>query len=214
MQALRHSLAIRVLHWAVALMVIAALVMSTFIMARIPDEDPEKMASALRHMSVGLLICLATLARLFWRRRSKRLPALSSGMGWADVLAGMVHRGLDLLVLTMILSGAAMALQTGLPLLALRGEPFPNGLTTLYAFTVHRLEAGVLGGALLAFIISMDDLVITYFIAGVDTQTLPIFIFGMLRRGIKPEVNAIAVMMLLFSFTVASLGLYLRSRNR
>lgn len=149
MQALRHSLAIRVLHWAVAFMVIAALVMSTFIMARIPDDDPEKMASALRHMSVGLLICLGTLARLFWRRRSKRLPALSSGMGWADVLAGIVHRGLDLLVLTMILSGAAMALQTGLPLLALRGEPFPSGLTTLYAFTVHRLGAWVLGGALL-----------------------------------------------------------------
>ncbi|MGE0242159.1 MAG: ABC transporter permease, partial [Parvibaculaceae bacterium] len=73
---------------------------------------------------------------------------------------------------------------------------------------------GVIGGALLAFIISMDDLVITYFIAGAETQTLPIFIFGMLRRGIKPEINAIAVMMLLFSFVIASLGLYLRSRRR
>ena len=64
-----------------------------------------------------------------------------------------------------------------------------------------QLLPGIVGGALLAFIISMDDLVITYFIAGVDSTTLPIFIFGMLRRGIKPEINAIATMMLLFSFS-------------
>jgi spermidine/putrescine transport system permease protein len=60
----------------------------------------------------------------------------------------------------------------------------------------------------------MDDLVITYFISGTDVTTLPVFIFGMLRRGIKPEINAIAVMMLAFSFIVASLGLYLRSRQK
>lgn len=77
-----------------------------------------------------------------------------------------------------------------------------------------QLLPGIVGGALLAFIISMDDLVITYFIAGVDVTTLPMFIFAMLRRGIKPEINAIAVMMLTFSFVVASLGLYLRSRQK
>ena len=71
----------------------------------------------------------------------------------------------------------------------------------------------VVGGALLAFIISMDDLVITYFIAGVDSTTLPLFIYGMLRRGVKPEINAIATLMLLFTFIVAALGLYLRRRS-
>lgn len=86
--------------------------------------------------------------------------------------------------------------------------------TTFRRVVLPQVMPGVLGGALLAFIISMDDLVITYFIAGVDTQTLPVFIFGMLRRGIKPEVNAIAVMMLLFSFAVAALGIWLRTRQR
>jgi spermidine/putrescine transport system permease protein len=88
-----------------------------------------------------------------------------------------------------------------------------NEWVTFRRVILPQLMPGVVGGALLAFIISMDDLVITYFISGVDTQTLPIFIFGMLRRGIKPEVNAIATMMLLFSFGVASLGLYLRMRR-
>ncbi len=86
--------------------------------------------------------------------------------------------------------------------------------TTVRRIVLPQVMPGVVGGELLAFIISMDDLVITYFISGIGSQTLPLFIFGMLRRGIKPEVNVIAVMMLAFSFAVASLGLYLRTRKR
>lgn len=89
-----------------------------------------------------------------------------------------------------------------------------NEWTTFRRVVLPQLLPGIVGGALLAFIISMDDLVITYFIAGVDVTTLPMFIFAMLRRGIKPEINAIAVMMLSFSFVIASLGLYLRSRQK
>lgn len=89
-----------------------------------------------------------------------------------------------------------------------------NEWTTFRRVVFPQLLPGIVGGALLAFIISMDDLVITYFIAGVDVTTLPMFIFAMLRRGIKPEINAIAVMMLTFSFVIASLGLYLRSRQK
>lgn len=88
-----------------------------------------------------------------------------------------------------------------------------NGWTTFRRVTLPMILPGVIGGALLAFIISMDDLVITYFIAGVDSQTLPVFIYGMLRRGIKPEINAIATIMLLFSIIIASVGLYMRSRK-
>lgn len=88
-----------------------------------------------------------------------------------------------------------------------------NPWITFRRVTVPMILPGVVGGALLAFIISMDDLVITYFIAGVDSQTLPVFIYGMLRRGIKPEINAIATIMLLFSLVIASVGLYLRARK-
>lgn len=83
---------------------------------------------------------------------------------------------------------------------------------TFRRVTLPLIMPGVIGGALLAFIISMDDLVITYFIAGVDSTTLPVFIYGMLRRGIKPEINAIATLMILFSLIVAAAGLWFRSR--
>lgn len=88
-----------------------------------------------------------------------------------------------------------------------------NEMVTMRRVILPQLAPGIIGGALLAFIISMDDLVITYFIAGVDSTTLPLFIFSMLRRGVKPEINAIATLLVLSSLMIASFGLYLRRRQ-
>lgn len=89
-----------------------------------------------------------------------------------------------------------------------------NPWVTFRRVTLPQIMPGVAGGALLAFIISLDDLVITFFIAGVESTTMPLFIYAMLRRGIKPQINALAVVLLLFSFAIAALGLYLRSRRK
>ncbi|MFT4151507.1 MAG: ABC transporter permease [Paracoccaceae bacterium] len=86
-------------------------------------------------------------------------------------------------------------------------------LQTFRKVTLPQLAPGLLGGALLAFVISMDDLVITYFISGTGSQTLPIYIFGMIRRGVKPEINAIATLIILASVLIAALGLWLRARE-
>ncbi|GGX89186.1 hypothetical protein GCM10007160_15680 [Litchfieldella qijiaojingensis] len=85
--------------------------------------------------------------------------------------------------------------------------------TTFRRITLPLIAPGIAGGAMLAFIISMDDLVITYFISGVDATTLPVFIYSMIRRGIKPEINAIATLLLLASFVIAAVGLYLRNKQ-
>src|SRR5215213_6300368 len=85
--------------------------------------------------------------------------------------------------------------------------------TTFRRVTLPMLMPGIVGGFLLGFIISLDDVVITYFIAGVDTQTLPLFILAMMRRGIRPQINALAVLLIGFSFVIASVGLYVRSRR-
>ncbi|MBE2275339.1 MAG: ABC transporter permease [Rhodobacteraceae bacterium] len=86
-------------------------------------------------------------------------------------------------------------------------------LTTFRRVTLPQIMPGVVGGFLLAFIISLDDVVITYFIAGVGSQTLPLFILAMMRRGLRPQITALAVLILLFSLTVASIGLILRNRK-
>lgn len=84
---------------------------------------------------------------------------------------------------------------------------------TLRKVLLPQLAPGILGGALLAFVISMDDLVITYFVSGTGDTTLPVFIFGMIRRGVKPEINAIATLIILASVVIAALGLWLHSRK-
>ena len=58
--------------------------------------------------------------------------------------------------------------------------------------TLPLLLPGVGAAALLAFTISFDDYVITSLVAGVDSETLPMVIYAMARRGIRPEVNAIS----------------------
>ena len=88
-----------------------------------------------------------------------------------------------------------------------------NEWVTFKKVLLPQLSPGIIGGALLAFIISMDDLVITYFIAGTDSTTLPMFIFGMVRRGVKPEINALATLIIVASLGIAVIGLYIRSRR-
>jgi len=86
-------------------------------------------------------------------------------------------------------------------------------IATFWRVTLPQIMPGVVGGFLLAFIISLDDVVITYFIAGVGSQTLPLFILAMMRRGLRPQINALAVLLLAFTFVVAAVGLFLRSRK-
>ena len=72
---------------------------------------------------------------------------------------------------------------------------------------------GVLSGAMLAFIISIDDVIITLMVAEAGSTTLPLYIYGMVRMGITPEVNAVSTVLLLVSVLFVSLS-YLVGRRR
>lgn len=72
--------------------------------------------------------------------------------------------------------------------------------------TLPLLWPGIMSGALLSFIISLDDFVITYFVSGAGATTLPVYIFGMIRIGVTPEVNAVSALMLAVSILVVSLS--------
>ncbi len=60
--------------------------------------------------------------------------------------------------------------------------------------TIPLLLPAILGAALLCFTVSFDDYVITSLVAGVDSETLPMMIYAMARKGISPEVNALSAM--------------------
>jgi spermidine/putrescine transport system permease protein len=72
--------------------------------------------------------------------------------------------------------------------------------------TLPQLMPGIVAGALLAFTLSLDEFVIAFFTIGNSEQTLPIVIYSMIRFGVTPEINALAAILLLVSFTAVIAG--------
>jgi spermidine/putrescine transport system permease protein len=81
-------------------------------------------------------------------------------------------------------------------------------LTAFRTVTVPQLWPGIIAGALLAFTMSFDDYVITSLVAGTGSSTLPVVVYGMVRRNVEPTVNAISTLILL----VTSLLIWLAFR--
>jgi spermidine/putrescine transport system permease protein len=65
---------------------------------------------------------------------------------------------------------------------------------------------GIAAGAMLAFTISLDDVVITFFTSGPGSTTLPLYIFGLTKVGVSPEINALSTFVLLFSLLALGIG--------
>ncbi|MBK9115489.1 MAG: ABC transporter permease [Betaproteobacteria bacterium] len=76
------------------------------------------------------------------------------------------------------------------------------GATPLQAFvhvTLPLIMPGVIAGALMAFTLSIDDFVITFFTAGAGTVTLPLQIYSMIKIAVTPEVNAVSTLLMLLT---------------
>jgi spermidine/putrescine transport system permease protein len=69
-------------------------------------------------------------------------------------------------------------------------------IQTFFRVTLPLILPGVIAAALLVFTISIDDYVITSFVAGVGATTLPLQIYSMLKVGVTPEVNAVSTLLL------------------
>jgi spermidine/putrescine transport system permease protein len=68
------------------------------------------------------------------------------------------------------------------------------------------LRPAILGAALLSFTVSLDDFVVTFFVAGPGSTTLPLKVFSMIKTGITPEVNALSAIMVMVSMVFVGLS--------
>lgn len=89
---------------------------------------------------------------------------------------------------------------------------YANEWQTFRRVTLPLIMPGILGGALLAFTLSIDDFVITFFVSGPGATTLPVQVFSMIRVGVTPEVNALSTAMLLVSVMFVVLSLIAQRR--
>ena len=69
----------------------------------------------------------------------------------------------------------------------------------LWRVTLPLLLPGIVAGAMLAFTLSLDDFVISFFTAGPDSVTLPLFIFAAVRRGVTPQIHALSTLVVLIT---------------
>ncbi|MCW6106449.1 extracellular solute-binding protein [Clostridium sporogenes] len=73
---------------------------------------------------------------------------------------------------------------------------------TLTKVTLPVISPGIISGALLAFTLSLDDVIISFFAAGPDSNTFPLKIFSMVKFGVTPEINALSTVMMVFTLSM------------
>lgn len=86
-------------------------------------------------------------------------------------------------------------------------------LKTFLYITIPSLMPGILSGAELAFTLSLDDVVISYFTAGPGSNTLPLQIYSIIKTGVTPDVNALITLMLLVIFIVLTVSVLINLRK-
>jgi spermidine/putrescine transport system permease protein len=187
-------------------------------------RDPQVLASLRNSLIVAFsatVLCtlVGTAAALaFFRHRFRRQAALDALITVPIVVPEIVLAssllllfaavGLRLGFVTIILSHVAFSLSYAVVVVKARFAGFDRSLeeaamdlgagpaATFFKVTLPGIFPGVLAAALLVFALSIDDYVITSFVAGVGTTTLPIQIYSMVRTGISPEINAVSTLLL------------------
>jgi len=86
--------------------------------------------------------------------------------------------------------------------------------TTFWRVLLPMLAPGILAGGLLAFTLSIDDFVISFFVAGPGSTTLPIKIYSMIKYGAPPLINALSTILLVVTFLAVTISHYLTHRGR
>jgi spermidine/putrescine transport system permease protein len=88
-----------------------------------------------------------------------------------------------------------------------------NPWQTFFNVTLPYMMPGVIAGALLAFTLSLDDFLITFFVSGPASTTFPVKIYSMVRQSVTPEVNAASTVLILVTLTVTAIGMWIQSRS-
>lgn len=85
---------------------------------------------------------------------------------------------------------------------------------TFWRITFPLILPGIVGGALLAFTISLDDFIISFFTTGPGTSLLPVEVYAAVKRAVTPKINAISTVMLVLSMTLVGVSQFVQRQRR
>lgn len=143
-------------------------------------------------MGIGILTLFGVLFR--WLNDTLGLAGDSKlAMGIGTVIIS--HITFSVPFVTLVVRARLVGFDTSLEEAAM--DLGANEITTFWRITLPLILPGVLSGGLLAFTLSLDDFVITFFTTGPGASTLPIYVYGLLRRITTPELNALSTIWIL-----------------
>ncbi|QDX95669.1 ABC transporter permease [Brevibacterium sp. JNUCC-42] len=163
---------------------------------------------------------LAAFLSLALHRYKFRFKQAFNGLIYLPILIPDILMGLSLLVmfsqlymslgkLTIIIAHITFSLSFAVVIITARlagmGQELEEAAQDLGAsafktfryVTLPIISPGLIAAALMTFTMSLDDFVISFFVAGPDSTTLPLYIYGMVKRGVSPELNALSTIMIL-----------------
>jgi spermidine/putrescine transport system permease protein len=85
---------------------------------------------------------------------------------------------------------------------------------TFWNVIVPFMKPGLIAGALLAFTLSLDDFVITFFTSGPETVTFPVKVYSLVRRGVSPEINAASTVLIVITVVATVLAMKLQAPEK
>ncbi|MGZ7445807.1 ABC transporter permease [Paenibacillus sp. TH7-28] len=180
---------------------------------------------------------LGTMAALAMRKVGRRTKAGMGGLLYMPIIVPDIIMGLSLLVLftqlhmplgkitimiahiTFSLSYVYVVVSTRLSGMGGQLEEAAQDLgagtwQTFRHVTLPQILPGIVSGALIAFTLSLDDFMVSFFVSGPNSTTLPIYIYGQVKRGISPEINALCTILILVTVTLIFLAQFALNRGK
>jgi cytochrome b561 len=144
------------LHWLLAILIVAMSGVGFFKLASMPNTDPEKIGILLIHMSVGMPILALMTIRFIVRIATSRPAAPTTGYPVLDRIAPVTHYGFYILVVLMAGTGLATAILAGLNRIMFQGsgEPLPPNFETYPTFVAHGYVALLLVGFVILHVLA------------------------------------------------------------
>lgn len=140
---------------------------------------------------------------------------LANSIGWPEqrgfITIWIAHVTFCMAYVTVVVSSRLSEMDRSLEEAAMDLGASP--VKTFLLITLPIISPALVSGWLLAFTLSLDDLVIASFVSGPSSTTLPMIVFSSVRLGLSPKINALATIMILVVFTAAIISYWLVAKN-
>ncbi|MBP2649183.1 MAG: spermidine/putrescine transporter permease PotC [Firmicutes bacterium] len=195
-----------------------------------------KTSLELAMISTVVSTMIGTLAAVGMYRYNFKGKSILDGLLYVPILIPEIVMGVSLLAffsmisisagfLTLLISHVAFSIPFVVLVVRARLDGFDRsveeaamdlGATPWQTFSkivLPIIMPGVVSGALLSFTLSLDDVIISFFVSGPDSMTLPLKIYSMVKFGVTPTINALSTILLVITLVIAGITQYRNNKN-